>query len=163
MRSARRRALLALTCLLGAPALGGCSDVAGGQRDQQAVLAYELRIGELNAAAAARPATAPRAMRDQLASAVRQYGAVPVPAVMRPTHRRLMRALRAQLRSLRDALSAQAVGDADAIARARRRNTRAQSAVLAALRRMAAVAQACRASLTACSPAVGAPSSSARD
>jgi hypothetical protein len=152
------RTLAAILCAFAALVLGGCSDVAKGQRDQQAVLDYEQRIGELNTLVA-QPVTSPRQVPARLSTAVPRYAALTPPAVMRPAHRRLLRALRSELRSSRAGLRALVAGDGPGVTAARSRYAKARRKVSAALALIATQAGRCRASLTDCLPVQPFPSS----
>lgn len=135
--------------LTGLVAAGCGSSVAAGQREQQAVLRYEQIIGDINTAAA-RPTTSPQRVQSQLAAAVRRYATLDAPAVLRPTHRHLLRALRRELRSVRDGLRATTRGDLAGIRAARALGDRSRRAVAAALAQITTQVGKCRAALPAC-------------
>ncbi len=140
--------------LLASTALDGCGKVAANQREQQAVLRYEQRVGDVSKALASEPVTAaPETLRTRLELAVRRYRAVHAPAVMRPARRQLLKALRAEVQAVRDGLIATAAGDAAGIAAAQQDGARARTAAQAAFAAIRDQASECRGSLVACTPA----------
>lgn len=145
-----------LAVLITALTLTGCGNVAKQQDDQQKVLTYEQQVGELNASFAT-PAATPKLALARLRTAVKRYGELSAPALMRSPQRRLMRALRAELASATRGLHALAAGDAAGIRRAEAARNRAERAVLAAVAGITARASRCRAALPACTPTGASP------
>lgn len=154
VRHARPLRLGLLLGVLACALLTGCGGgAARGQRDQQAVLAYEQRIGDVNAAAAARPAQTPTGMVSRLREIVGEYRAVDAPPVMRRAHALLLHGLRAQLHGAQSGLRATTRGDAGGVHAAQRRIARGRDEVTRALTQIADRAGRCRKALADCSPA----------
>lgn len=150
-RTSRRGLVTAL--MFAALLAAGCGGGVGReQQAQQDALGYEQQVGQINTAAAM-PSASPAQTRDRLAAAVKAYDALRPPAILRPVHRRTLRALRHELRSVRDGLRATAAGDAAGIRAAETQGARARAAVTRALAQMTARVARCRASLPACVPA----------
>lgn len=150
-----RRQRLAVMLVLAATPVAGCGGGAVGreQHAQQDALRYEQRLGQINTAAAA-PSVSPQETRDRLAATVKAYATLQPPALLRPVHRRVLRALRDELRSVKDGLRATAAGDGAGIRSAQARGARSRAAVARALRQVATQVGRCRASLPACVPPV---------
>jgi hypothetical protein len=133
--------LLALT-------LVGCGQSARID-DQSRVLAYQTKIGRINAPFAHPPA-APDLAEAMLANAIKQYQRLSTPAVLRKDELLVVAGLRAELRSLRQGAAATAAGDAAALKAAESRNTRARRLVGKALVMLTRQINECRANASDC-------------
>ncbi|UTI62601.1 hypothetical protein NBH00_14665 [Paraconexibacter antarcticus] len=154
-RAPRPRRLVAVLVLLAAAlAAAGCGSGGIGreQQAQQDALQYEQQIGQINTAAAV-PAVSAQDTRDRLAATVKRYAALHPPTFLRTLHRRILRALRDELRSVKGGLRATAAGDGAGIGRAQVANARSRAGVTRLLGQIAARIGRCRTSLPACVPA----------